>query len=128
MKYTWWIRLPVSSQKTLGNHPVLSASKYTVYYCTVNNTVLVLAGFYFCVRNNESHVYKYYTGLAASTTQKETLQRLPWYFYTQNQWNHGFGSIHISTCEYILEVDFHQVIYFNTQKRQCDHKAKNLSQ
>lgn len=27
--------------------------------------------------------------------------------------NHGFGSIHVSTYEYILKVDFHQVIYFN---------------
>lgn len=30
----------------------------------------------------------------------------------------------ISTCEHILEVNFHQVIYFNAQKRQSGHKAK----
>lgn len=63
----------MSSQKTLGNYPVLSTSKYTVYYCTVNNTIFILAGFYFCIRNNESHIYKYYTRLAASTMQRETL-------------------------------------------------------
>lgn len=118
MKYTWWTRLPVSSQKTLGNYPALSISKYTVYYCTVNKIILILSWFYFCIKKKESHFYKYYTRLAASPIWKETLHRFSWYFYvhTQTHLNHGFGSIHISMCEYILEVEFHQFIYFNAQK------------
>lgn len=104
MKYTWWTRLPVSSQKTLGNYPALSISKYTVYYCTVNKIILILSWFYFFIKKKKkSHIfYKYYTRLAASPIQKETLYRLSWYFYVhiQTHLNHGFGSIHICVNTY----------------------------